>query len=504
MADRLLLLMSLALSGSLMAVTVAFFRTLLKKRTPRAFWYYLWLLALLRFLCPRGTQQSLSDRLMERPAELWVTVAGGEEGRPVPEKEGAIPIAGEEDRSETEIWPSPLAALWAIGAATALGVRYLGCRRLRRELDRTARPAEAWEQGVYRHLTGRREDAPPIFRTSGVDSPVLLGLLRPAIYLPEEELERGALIHALSHELVHWRRRDLAYKHLVVLVTSLYWFDPVVWLMARAIDRDCELSCDQEVVKNMSLPQRRDYGRTLLWAAERQGRRARPLSATFGSQKKCLRERIEAIMKVRKTSKLTKAALWVVTAAVALSFVVVGAYAGGESAPSGAEPAVVEGTVPPGEMSAPAGLSWPFEGVTEVRVSALFESRVHPITGKRTEHTGIDFVLEKDTPVLAAAQGTVTEVGYNAEYGNYVELSHGGGLSTRYANLASIGLCQEGDQVTAGQQIGTVGKTGRSTGYHLHFETLLNGVRADPLSYLPQDSSAVFQGKDARDETQGD
>ena len=80
----------------------------------------------------------------------------------------------------------------------------------------------------------------------------------------------------------------------------------------------------------MSLHQRTDYGRTLLWAAERQGRGVRPLSAPFGSQKNCLRERIEAIMKVRKTSKLTKAALWVVTSAAAISFVVVGAYAGGE------------------------------------------------------------------------------------------------------------------------------------------------------------------------------
>ena len=112
MADHLLLLMSLALSGSLMAVTVAFFRTLLKKRTPRTFWYYLWLLALLRFLCPLGTQQSLSDRLMERPAELWVTVSEAGEGRPVPEKEGAITIAGEGENPETTLWPSGLAAPW--------------------------------------------------------------------------------------------------------------------------------------------------------------------------------------------------------------------------------------------------------------------------------------------------------------------------------------------------------------------------------------------------------
>ena len=78
------------------------------------------------------------------------------------------------------------------------------------------------------------------------------------------------------------------------------------------------------------------------------------------------------------------------------------------------------------------------------------------------------------------------EVGYNTEYGNYVELSHGGGLSTKYAHLVSGDFCQEGDQVTAGQQIGAVGKTGKSTGYHLHFETMLDGVWVDPMDYFPE------------------
>ena len=142
--------------------------------------------------------------------------------------------------------------------------------------------------------------------------------------------------------------------------------------------------------------------------------------------------------------------------------------------------------MPSEEVSVPAELSWPFEGGQEVKISALFEGRVHPITGKRSEHMGIDFVLEKETPVLAAAQGTVTEVGYNTEYGNYVELSHGGGLSTKYAHLVSGDFCQEGDQVTAGQQIGAVGKTGKSTGYHLHFETMLDGVWVDPMDYFPE------------------
>lgn len=99
-------------------------------------------------------------------------------------------------------------------------------------------------------------------------------------------------------------------------------------------------------------------------------------------------------------------------------------------------------------------------------------------------HTGIDVSTAEGTPVLAAADGVVVLAGFNAGgYGNYVVISHGGGLDTLYGHLDSI-LVRQGQTVTHGQPIGAEGSTGNSTGAHLHFEVRKGGQPVDPAPYL--------------------
>ena len=86
--------------------------------------------------------------------------------------------------------------------------------------------------------------------------------------------------------------------------------------------------------------------------------------------------------------------------------------------------------------------------------------------------------------VLAAAAGTVAEAGFDPALGNYLVLDHGGGLTTTYGQLARNDFVAVDGQVEAGEQIGTVGKTGQATGYHLHFEVAENGTQVDPLDHL--------------------
>jgi murein DD-endopeptidase MepM/ murein hydrolase activator NlpD len=120
---------------------------------------------------------------------------------------------------------------------------------------------------------------------------------------------------------------------------------------------------------------------------------------------------------------------------------------------------------------------WPLPGYEEI--SNGFGKRVHPITGAETEHDGLDISAPEGTQVLAAAAGTVTACGYDAEDGNYVELDHGDGISTRYTCLAERWV-EEGDTVTGGTAVGTVGATGAATGPHLHLELCLDGEPVDP------------------------
>ncbi|AGY81185.1 murein hydrolase activator EnvC family protein [Carnobacterium inhibens] len=109
--------------------------------------------------------------------------------------------------------------------------------------------------------------------------------------------------------------------------------------------------------------------------------------------------------------------------------------------------------------------------------------RIHPITGVNKLHGGIDF--GGGGPIVAAQSGTVVFSGYDSSWGYYVKIDHGNGLQTLYAHMvAGSLLVTSGQQVSQGQQIGTMGTTGSSTGVHLHFEVYVNGSRVDPANYL--------------------
>ena len=104
-------------------------------------------------------------------------------------------------------------------------------------------------------------------------------------------------------------------------------------------------------------------------------------------------------------------------------------------------------------------------------------ARYRRITPRPARHRALDFAAPKGTPVYAAKSGTVRFAGYNkGGYGNLIIIDHAEGYSTYYAHLSKI-LVSEGDHVKAGEKIGLVGSTGRSTGPHLHFEIRLWGKR---------------------------
>lgn len=99
-------------------------------------------------------------------------------------------------------------------------------------------------------------------------------------------------------------------------------------------------------------------------------------------------------------------------------------------------------------------------------------------------HAGVDIASPGGSPIHAAADGRVIRAGWNGGYGNYTCISHGSKFSTCYGHQSKIGV-YVGEHVRRGEVIGRVGTTGASTGYHLHFETRINGVPKNPLKYLP-------------------
>lgn len=117
------------------------------------------------------------------------------------------------------------------------------------------------------------------------------------------------------------------------------------------------------------------------------------------------------------------------------------------------------------------------------RISSPYGYRIHPITGTRKLHTGIDYAAPYGTSILAAEDGVVLTAGWNSGYGYCVTINHGGGYVTLYGHCSSL-CVSVGQSVKRGQTIARVGSTGNSTGNHLHFEVRVNGKTANPASYL--------------------
>jgi murein DD-endopeptidase MepM/ murein hydrolase activator NlpD len=115
--------------------------------------------------------------------------------------------------------------------------------------------------------------------------------------------------------------------------------------------------------------------------------------------------------------------------------------------------------------------------------SSNYGYRIDPITGRNSFHTGVDLIAPHGTPIVAAAGGVVSTVGFVPEYGNIVEVDHDNGLTSRYAHL-SKSLVKTGDVVLKGQTIAHVGQTGRTTGPHLHFEVREKGIPLNPNKFL--------------------
>lgn len=125
-------------------------------------------------------------------------------------------------------------------------------------------------------------------------------------------------------------------------------------------------------------------------------------------------------------------------------------------------------------------------------LGSVFGWRIDPISGRSALHTGLDFQADAGTPILAAAGGLVVAQEVHPQYGNMIQIDHGNDLVTLYAHASRV-FVKKGDLIKHGQKIAEVGNTGRSTGSHLHFEVLVNGIPQDPQKFLDAGRTVTAQ-----------
>jgi murein DD-endopeptidase MepM/ murein hydrolase activator NlpD len=129
-------------------------------------------------------------------------------------------------------------------------------------------------------------------------------------------------------------------------------------------------------------------------------------------------------------------------------------------------------------------------------ITSTFGYRSDPFNGSGAFHPGLDFRGAYGAPIHAAAEGRVSFVGQIRGYGNVVEISHGNGLLTRYAHMSKT-MAKVGQQVAAGDTIGAIGSTGRSTGPHLHFEVRINNRAVNPRPFLERAPDVLEEARGA-------
>ncbi len=187
--------------------------------------------------------------------------------------------------------------IWAAGLAVSLlllaaGYLWMWGRVRRRKLPLIHGSVEKLSELCAQKKIGR---PPCLFRISGLKSPCLVGIVRPAILLPRE-LPAEALSWALAHELTHLKHRDTWYMLLMTLARCVHWFNPLVWLMVRTARRDMELYCDYDLLNGQGEEARRAYGRAILDQMTGRDRGFSGLTTGFSGSKKEVFARFRAIM----------------------------------------------------------------------------------------------------------------------------------------------------------------------------------------------------------------
>ena len=326
-------LLVLTLSGSVLALLLLVLRYVVLRRMPSTVYYYAWLLVLLRFALPLLglIPTTFETKATETPVYSETYIRDYSEQIPVlPQNAvpGGVPAvlsepqtsvhAAETPETQTSVsspktthsmdWRSTKLwlSIWVFGTTLSLGLTVLAYLRftirLRHELHRPDR----FTRELYASIPGRK---PALFRSDAIRTPLMFGVFSPKIVVPEREYDEELLLNILRHELMHYRRYDTLYKWVAVAILSAHWFNPLSWFIRKELNRACELSCDEMLLRSMTRGEKQSYGNTLLSMAATSALPSGVVATTFATEKRNLKERLVQIMNYKKSGARMLAAV---------------------------------------------------------------------------------------------------------------------------------------------------------------------------------------------------
>lgn len=305
---RTLLMMSLA--GSILAVLLYVLQPLWKYKIPKRVQYGLWCLVLVTFLVPVSAfvslpvatplspVQAVCDAHIKTTAEQREILAQKQYGMEYSalEPEAQVAISYEEIGLAKGGINDYLLMMLLLGGVLSFCFDIVQYAAYLAGLRRSRVAGTAHELALLQAFCPG-QGCPSLYRSALAVTPMLLGVFRPAIYLPDRAYTDGQLGNILRHELMHWRRKDILMKWIATFAVHLHWFNPVIYLVRRELDRLCELACDEAVTSVLDRQGKQSYGDTLIEMAADSKSRRTIVSTTMCEEKQTLKERLEAIMK---------------------------------------------------------------------------------------------------------------------------------------------------------------------------------------------------------------
>ena len=273
MDECLMDLFALSLGGGVLALALMGVARLTRARYAAKWRCVIWTLLCLRLiiLLPLVPQVQAPVQMTVPQIDRPVAVSAAPSVTP---DGGASSLLRPDEREEAPALTLShiVGGVWLLGMCGVLVWSGVAHMRLRRYLRRWA-SVETREEVCCRYAAQAQrlnlKRVPKLLACPGLEVPMLTGVVAPALMLPQDASSEDGLDYALLHELIHYRRRDIWLKALVMLTGSVHWFNPVMWLMVRQVDRDIELACDETALTVLPEEERLAYGETILQAAAR-------------------------------------------------------------------------------------------------------------------------------------------------------------------------------------------------------------------------------------------
>ena len=312
-------LAEITLQSSLLITAALLLRIIFGTKTDKRLRYYLWVPVLLRLVLPFSVRSSFSVMNLFTPADenaVLNTAAAG--------AEALLTASASQNFSQTVSQPFPwrgvILGIWLFGAAAAAAATVWGNVRFSSRLGKERTEANIENLAFLCEKMGIRH-MPKVYVSDNCTSPCAVGIFRQVIYLPcWDASSPEQLDYILMHELTHIKHRDNALAMLFSLCCTVYWFNPLVWIMAYSARADREFACDEWVISGMNAAEKTAYGMALVSALQQSACRRCAYAAGFVDGKKEMLERIKSIKNGRPTAKYAAVCVCIAMAAALIAF----------------------------------------------------------------------------------------------------------------------------------------------------------------------------------------